>query len=389
MGGVAGRAGCEDGPVVRELLAGVGPGALAEADVVLDLGPQHPTTHGGLQLALLLEDGDTGPVVVRAEPVVGFQHRGAEKLYEVRDYRQALVLADRHDWVSPFTSEVGLALAVERALGLDLPPRAAYLRTALAELQRVAASLLFLGGLRLDGDPDAVHGLAEREAVLRVLEEHTGGRVHPMANAVGGLKQDVPQGWPQRVREVVDVVRRGLPTLRALVDAADHLRGVGVLDPATALARGATGPVARASGVDVDLRRDDPYLAYGALGVEVVLGSAGDAWSRTDVLLRQVAVSLDLVQAALADLPGGPVSVRLPKTVRAPEGATYAWTESTSGVSGWYLVSRGAVTPWRLAMRTASSAHASLLPALLPGTQLRDVAAVLGTLFLVVGDIDK
>ncbi|HWG92611.1 MAG TPA: hypothetical protein VNU66_00095 [Mycobacteriales bacterium] len=369
----------------RELLAGVGPGALAEADLVLDLGPQHPTTHGGLQLALVLEDD----VVVRAEPVVGFQHRGAEKLFEVRDYRQALVLADRHDWLSAFTSELGLALAVERALGLELPPRAAVLRVVLAELQRVAASLLFLGGLRLDGDPDAVHGLAEREAVLRVLEEHTGGRIHPMANAVGGLKQDVPAGWPQRVRDVVARVRAGLPALRDLVDGADHLRGVGVLDPAAAKAHGATGPVARASGVDVDLRRDDPYLAYDRLPLEVVTATAGDAWSRTDVLLRQLEPSLVLVEAGLDDLPPGEVSVRLPKTVRAPEGTAHAWTESTSGVSGWYLVSRGGVTPWRLAMRTASSAHASLLPVLLPGTRLRDVASVLGTLFLVVGDIDK
>jgi NADH-quinone oxidoreductase subunit D len=376
--------------VRRELLAGVGPGALAEADLVLDLGPQHPTTHGGLQLALVVEDD----VVARAEPVVGFQHRGAEKLFEVRDYRQALVLANRHDWLSAFGNELGLAMAVERMLGLDLPPRAAWLRVLLAELNRVAASLLFLGGLRLDGDPTAVHGLPEREAVLRVMEEHTGGRVHFMANQVGGLKQEVPAGWTGRVRSVLGQVRAGLPALRALVDGADHLRGTGALRTDDAVAHGASGPVARASGVDLDLRRDDPYLAYGELGfgsadLPVVTASAGDSWARTDVLLRQVAVSLDVADACLDGLPGGPVQVRLPKTVRAPEGATYAWTENPLGVQGYYLVSRGAVTPWRLAMRTASFGNASVLPVLLPGTHLRDVGQVLGTLFLVAGDIDK
>ena len=378
----------------RELLAGVGPGALAEADLVLDLGPQHPMTHGGLQLALTLDGPADDPVVVRAEPVVGFQHRGAEKLFEVRDYRQALVLANRHDWLSAFSNEVGLALAVERMLGLELPPRAAWLRVLLTELNRVAASLLFLGGLRLDGDAAAVHGHREREVVLQVMEEHTGGRVHFMANQVGGLKQEVPEGWTGRVRDAVARVRAGLPRLDALVADAGHLRGVGVLRPEDAVAHGVSGPVARASGVDLDLRRDEPYLAYGDLSfgsaeLPVVLGTTGDSWDRADCLLRQVRVSLDVVVACLDGLPGGPVNVRLPKTVRAPEGATYAWTENPLGVQGYYLVSRGAATPWRLAMRTASFNNASVLPALLPGTHLRDVATVLGTLFLVAGDIDK
>jgi NADH-quinone oxidoreductase subunit D len=373
----------------RTVLAGVGPAAV-EADLVLDLGPQHPTTHGGLQLALVLEDD----VVARAEPIVGFQHRGAEKLFEVRDYRQALTLVDRHDWLSAFSSEVGLALAVERMLGLELPPRAAWLRVLMTELTRVAASLLFLGGLRLDGDPGAVHGLAEREAVLRLLEAHSGGRVHVMANQVGGLKQELPAGWTDDARAVVDTVRRGLPRLRDLVDGAEHLRGIGVLARDDAVARGASGPVGRASGVDLDLRRDEPYLAYAELGfggddLPVPLGRAGDAWDRVDVLLRQIDVSLRLVERCLDGLPPGPVSVRLPKTVRAPEGSTYAWAENPLGIQGYWLVSAGGVTPWRLAMRTASFAHASALPALLPGTHLRDVAAVLGTLFLVAGDIDK
>ena len=377
--------------MTRELLVGVGPSALVEADLVLDLGPGHPTTHGGLQLALVLDDD----VVVRADPVVGFQHRGAEKLFEVRDYRQALVLANRHDWLSAFGNELGLAMAVERLMGTTVPARAVWLRTLLAELNRAAASLLFLGGARLDGDATAVHGHREREVLLQVMEAYTGGRVHFMANQVGGLKTEVAAGWTDDVRAAVARVRAGLPALDRLVaDAADRLRGIGVLRPGDVLSHGVSGPVARASGVDLDLRRDDPYLAYGELGfgsaaLPVVLGGHGDTADRYTCLLRQVHVSLDVVDACLDGLPSGPVNVRLPKTVRAPEGSTYAWTENPLGVQGYYLVSRGATTPYRLAMRTASFGNASVLPALLPGVHLRDVATVLGSLFLVVGDVDK
>ena len=377
--------------MTRELLVGVGPSAPVEADLVLDLGPAHPTTHGGLQLALVL-DGDA---VVRADPVVGFQHRGAEKLFEVRDYRQALVLANRHDWLSAFSNELGLAMAVERMMGTAVPPRAVWLRTLLAELNRAAASLLFLGGARLDGDATAVHGHREREVLLQVMEAYTGGRVHFMANQVGGLKTEVAAGWTDEVRAAVARVRHGLGALDRLVaGATDRLRGLGVLRPDDVLSHGVSGPVARASGVDLDLRRDDPYLAYAELGfgspaLPVVVGEHGDTADRYACLLRQVHVSLDLADACLDGLPSGPVNVRLPKTVRAPEGSTYAWTENPLGVQGYYLVSRGATTPYRLAMRTASFGNASVLPALLPGVHLRDVATVLGSLFLVVGDVDK
>jgi NADH-quinone oxidoreductase subunit D len=168
-----------------------------------------------------------------------------------------------------------------------------------------------------------------------------------------------------------------------------HLVGIGVLSADDALAYGVSGPVARASGIDLDLRRDDPYLAYASLEVPVVLGSGGDAAVRFDCLLRQVAVSLDLASTCLDRLPEGPVNVRLPKNLRVPVGATYAWTEAPSGVAGHYLVSRGATTPWRLAMRTASFNNVAALPAVLPGCRVQDLPAVLASFFFVVGDVDK
>ena len=365
--------------MTRELLVGVG--EASGADLVLDLGASHPSTHGALRVALEL-DGD---VVVRAEPVVGLLHRGAEKLFEVRDYRQVLVLANRHDWLSAFSNELGIALAVERMMGLQVPERAVWLRTLLAEVNRVLSHLMFLGA-SLPGFP----AFAEREAVQRVMEEATGGRLHYMANRIGGLLQDVPAGWTARVRAAVADVRAALP---AVADAVDRelgpTAGVGVLAPSAVLSYGVSGPVARASGVDVDLRRDDPYLAYGALEVPVVLGSSGDVLARFTCLLGQVGVSLDLVDACLDRLPAGPVDVRLPKSVRAPEGSTYAWTENPLGVMGYLLVSRGQPTPWRLAMRTASFNNVSVLPELLPGVLLRDLPVVLASLFFVLGDVDK
>ena len=373
--------------VQREVVAGVGAMGAHGADLVLDLGAHHPSTHGSLRLALTL-DGDR---IVRAEPLVGLLHRGAEKLFEVRDYRQVLVLANRHDWLSAFGNELGIVLAVERMLGLAVPDRAVWLRTVLAEVNRVLSALVFLGAA-LPGAPAAV----ERDAVQRVLEEAFGGRVHYMANRVGGLKQDVPEGWTGRLESAVTGVRRVLPDLdrRVRGELADRAAGVGVLDAAAVLSHGVTGPPARASGIDVDLRRDDPYLAYAELGfggpaLPVVLGSAGDALARFVCLLEQVAVSLDVVDAGLAALPGGPVDVRVPKTVKAPEGSTYCWTENPLGAMGYYLVSRGEKTPWRLAMRTASFNNVSALPRLLPGVRLPDLVTVLSSLFFVVGDIDR
>jgi NADH-quinone oxidoreductase subunit D len=337
---------------------------------VLPLGPQHPSAHGVLQVRLTV-DGDT---VVSAEPRVGFLHRGAEKLFEVRDYRQITVLANRHDWLSAFSNELGVVMAVERMLGMEVPERAVWLRTLLAELNRVVNHLAFLPGM-----------FAAREPLQAVLEEASGGRIHYMANRVGGLKEDVPAGWTDRVRRAVDGLRPDLPT------ALDVAPGSGLLSLADAKAYGVSGPVARASGLDVDLRRDEPYLAYGQLPVRVVTRTAGDALARYGCVLDQVHASLDLADAVLDRLPGlsGPVNVRLPKTVKAPEGAVYEWTENPLGINGYYLVSRGERTPWRLKLRSASFNNVQALKAALPGTRVEDLTTVLASFFFIVGDIDR
>jgi NADH-quinone oxidoreductase subunit D len=388
-------------PVAQQrITVGVGAGAagVSAQDVVLTLGAQHPATHGVLRLRLTLEEDR----ITGCEPLVGYLHRGVEKLFEVRDYRQIIVLANRHDWLSAFSSELGVVLAVERMLGLEVPQRATWTRTLLAELNRVLNHLMFLGAypVELGAVDPMLAAFREREAVQAVMEEVSGGRMHYMFNRVGGLKEDLPAGWLDRVDEVVAGVRRELDRLEESVLGDDTFRartvGVGVLSPALVDAYGVSGPVARASGVDFDLRRDEPYLAYGDLldvGVlRVPTRPDGDSFARFGLLLDQVRVSLDLAAACtdrLRSLDRGPVNVRLPKILRPPEGSTYAWTENPLGVNGYYLVSRGEKTPWRMKLRSASFNNIAVLPELVVGCRVPDLVAVLGSMFFVVGDIDK
>ena len=338
-----------------------------------------------------------------AEPIIGYMHRGAEKLFEVRDYRQILVLANRHDWLSAFSNELGVALGVEELLGMEVPTRAVWARTLLAELNRVLNHLMFLGSypLELGAITPVFYAFREREELQAVLEEASGGRMHYMFNRIGGLKEDLPAGWLGRASEAVAAVRKRLPQLEALLVGNEILeartRGIGVLSPETALAHGVSGPIARASGIDVDLRRDTPYLAYAELfgpsgPGRVITRQAGDCLARLDVLLAQTHNSLDLADACIDKLhvlPKGPINVKLPKVLKVPEGQIYCATENPLGFNGYFLVSRGEKTPWRLALRSASFNNVSVLAHMLPGQLLSDMVAILGSMFFVVGDVDK
>lgn len=379
--------------------ATLGASGFTSTDMVLNVGPQHPATHGVLRLRLTLDN----ELIKAAEPIVGYMHRGAEKLFEVRDYRQIMVLANRHDWLSAFSNEIGVALTVERMLGMDVPVRATWTRTLLAELNRALNHLMFLGSypLELGAITPIFYSFREREELQAVMEEISGGRMHYMFNRVGGLRDDIPAGWLGRVSAAIDGVRRRLPQLHALLVGNEILaartRGVGVLDVATVKDYGVSGPIARASGLDIDLRRDQPYLAYGELFApggpgRVVTRTAGDCEARLGVLLEQVHVSLDLAEACvdkLRSLPSGPVNVKLPKVLKVPEGSDYIATENPLGFNGYYLVSRGDKTPWRLKLRSASFNNVAVLGAVLQDTLVADMVAILGSMFFVVGDIDK
>ena len=360
----------------------------------IPLGPDHPTLDGLPTIALHVDGG----VVTEAQWIPGTVHRGAEKLFESRDYRQILMLVDRHDWLSAFCSEIGVVLGVERALGLTPPERAQHLRILLCELTRIAHHLAFLAPM--PGDlPAAWRARAWewRAEVLDLIEAATGHRVHPMFCQVGGVRADVGVDWVDRVSRAAaawssdpggNLPALDSPDLARVLDSS--YAGVAVLSAGQALGFGASGPVARASGIDLDLRRDDPYLPYPAF--EVPTRDAGDARARMELLVTELAPSIGLVAWAasqLAGSTGAPVAVRLPKVVRVPEGSSYTWTENPTGINGYLLVSRNERTPWRLKLRSAGFGNAAALGPALQGTDLADLPAAISSFMLVCGDVDR
>ncbi|MBM7798420.1 NADH-quinone oxidoreductase subunit D [Microlunatus panaciterrae] len=384
---------------LRVLVGSLAPGVLPttrsdrlpDGTVLLDLGEDHPSRAGLLELRLWTQDG----TVSTAEVVVGAMHRGAEKLFEVREYRQILMLADRHDWQAPFAGELCVALACEKMLGLEVPPRAVWLRTLLAEHGRILSHLGFLGYVgRTTRTPTGLPRLRERlRGQNRAL---TGNRVHPMANRLGGLAVDADDGWLAEELAVLDEVDREMRQLRLMVDSEEFTarsRGVARLQRDVIMAYGVSGPAARASGLELDLRRSEPYLAYPELAelITTARQDAGDAWARFVQLVEEVAASSRLVRAAAERLAGrpGPVDVKLPKIIKLPEGAGYLSTEAPLGTAGCYLVSRGEKTPWRLKLRTASFNNVAALEALLIGCRVTDLEMALASMGYVVGDIDK
>ena len=370
----------------------------------LEVDDQHPAVHGPMRLDLAVTGDQDDPVITHAEPLIVPLHRGVEKLFESRDYRQALMLADRHDWHSAFSSELGLALTIEAMAGIAVPRRATWIRTAMAELNRAIHHLRWLGetiGEIAQTDPVAL-GLRDqcrqaKESLVWLHEAISGGRLHPMLVVPGGVRDDAPVGWSEQLRDAARDLGPLAQRLVEWVSTDERLRGVAVLPPTSAIDFAVSGPVARASGMDLDLRFDDPYLAYPDLidaGLLVrVTRTAGDAQARLQVLAEELAVSLRCIGAAASELgsPGDQeaVNVRLPRSLRIPEGSGYGWTENPTGINGWFLVSRGGPMPYRLKLRTASFANAQALCQILKGTRVSQLPLALMTFLIVAGDLGK
>ena len=369
----------------------IGDGDLVTADMSLSIGPAHPATHGVFRIVFEMD----GERIVRARPVIGYMHRGFEKLAEHRDYRQIMALVNRHDWLSGFANELGVALAVEQMLEMEVPERAQWIRMLMAEWNRVLNHLMFIGSyaLELGAITPMFYAFREREDIQHLLEAATGGRLHFTYNQVGGVKIDLPAGFLRESERLVGVMRQRMPDYFDLVHGNEIFRGrtvnVGPLPVDVATSIGVTGPALQATGLAEDARVTEPYLKYDKVEVEVPVGANGDAFDRFDVLLRRIVASIDVIDQIHGHIGAGPVNQKLPKMVKAPEGWTYVRTENPLGQLGYWLESDGGRTPWRLKMRTPSFSNVQAIPYLVEGQLLADAISILGSVFFVVGDIDR
>jgi NADH-quinone oxidoreductase subunit D len=366
-------------------------GSLATEDMILNIGPQHPSTHGVLRIVLELD----GEVIVRAEPVIGYMHRAAEKLAEVRDARQTMVLMNRHDWLSAFNNELGFVIAVERLAGIEVPERAQWIRTMFAEWNRILNHLMFSGSypLELGAMTPIFYAFREREMIQDLVESATGARMHHSYCRVGGLKDDLPAGFLRRSVDVLAAVRKTIREFERLIMGNEIIfarcRNVGVLPAETALGYGTSGPVLQASGVPMDPRKDEPYEKYGEVEFDVPVGQTGDSYDRLWVLVERMKQSCNIIEQCMDRLPPGEFRApKLPKTLKL-DGEAYVRTENPLGMMGYYLVGDGRKQPYRLKMRTPSFSNVSVIPAMLPGTQLPDLISILGSIVFVVGDVDR
>ena len=386
--------------------------------MVLNMGPSHPSTHGVLRIVLELD----GEIITKAQPDIGYLHRGDEKIAENMTYTQFIPYTDRLDYLAPLANNVAYALAVEKLLGVDkqLPPRCQYIRVICCELARVSAHLLGLGAFAMDVGALTVflYTFTEREKIYNLIEALTGARFTTTYTRIGGLARDLPPGWVEQCRQFLKEVVLNFDESEKLLTRnrifVDRTRDVGVLSKEVAIDYGVTGPNLRGSGVDYDLRKAHPYLVYDQLEFDVPVGSVGDCYDRYLVRMEEMRQSVRLIHQCLDKLPGGPVSISDGKTampakdkvltkmeelihqfmlvtqgVNAPPGEVYFGAENPKGELGFYINSKGGGTPNRLKIRAPSFCNLSVLPRLLPGHMMSDVVSILGSIDFVMGECDR
>jgi NADH-quinone oxidoreductase subunit D len=302
---------------------------------------------------------------------------------------------NRHDWLSAFNNELGWTMAVERLAGIEVPDRAQWIRTMMAEWNRVLNHLVFFGSypLELGAMTPVFYAFIEREMIQNLMETATGARMHHSYARVGGLKDDLPLGFGKQAGKVLEHVRKRLRDFDNLIMGNEIIhartRGVGVISAETAVAYGVSGPTLHATGVAMDARKDEPYEKYAEVDFQVPVGSHGDSYDRLWILLQRMHESCNIIEQCLEKMPAGEYrAAKLPKKLSL-DGEIYVRTENPLGLMGYYLVGNGKKQPYRLKMRTASFSNISVLPAILPGTLIPDLISILGSIFFVVGDVDR
>jgi NADH-quinone oxidoreductase subunit D len=358
--------------------------------LLLNMGPQHPSTHGVLRLVVELE----GERVVKATPIIGYLHRGFEKLCENRTYVQVIPLTDRLDYLSSMANNMVFVQAVEELAGIEVPERVQYIRVIMLELQRLASHLLATGtyGQDLGAISALFYTMRDREMVLDLFEMVCGARLTYNYFRIGGVSHDLPPGFSEKTKEVLAYLEERIDEYEVFLTDNEifcvRSQGVGVLKPEDAVNLGATGPMLRASGVHSDIRTLDPYSIYDRFDFEVVTRKAGDCFARYEVRLYEMRESIRIVRQALDDLPEGEVKFKL-KNVRPPAGEVYSRIESPRGELGMYVVSDGSANPYRLKIRSPAYSNVSVVPHLVKGVLIPDLVAILGSTDIVLGEIDR
>ncbi|MGH7352065.1 MAG: NADH dehydrogenase (quinone) subunit D [Candidatus Methylomirabilales bacterium] len=384
--------------------------------MVINMGPQHPSTHGVLRLVLELD----GEVVVKVTPHIGYLHTGMEKIMESKRYQQAITVTDRFDYLAPMSNNLAFVLSVEKLLGIEVPERTRVIRVLLTELTRINSHLVALGTMALEVGAQSVflYCFRERERILDIYEMVSGARMMSSYFRVGGLMADLPEGFDRAVQQILSEFPHRFDEYEDLLTDnplwIQRLKGIGVIKAEEAIDWGLSGPNLRACGVPWDLRKSNPYSGYERFGFEIALGQAGDAYERYLVRIFEMRQSLTIVEQALKEMPGGPVSIDNPKIVpppkqvvrqsmealihhfllfshgfSVPRGEAYVPVEGPKGEIGFYVVSDGSNMPWRVKLRPPSFVNVQALPRLMEGHMVADAIAIIGSIDFVMGEADR
>ncbi len=364
---------------------------LKSQEMLLNLGPQHPSTHGVLRLVLTLE----GETIVGCTPVIGYLHRGMEKIFENRTYMQGIRYTDNSDYLSPMLCEIAYVGAIEQIMNLEPPRRAQYIRLLVGEMQRIGSHLLWVGTYLLDlgAVTPILWTFRDREGMMSLFEALAGSRFTVNYLRVGGVLHDFPKGWLAECEAWLDTLEKNMHELENIITGNEifeaRTQGVGSIDQEQAIAYGLTGPMLRGSGIARDMRVDHPYMAYREVPVNAQVRQEGDCYARYQVRLQEIYESIRLCRVAIDKLPAGPIAARVPLAVRVPRGETYFAIENSRGEYGFYMISDGSEYPWRAKMRAPSFSNLQILPELLRGYRISDAIAIIGSTDIVLGCVDR
>jgi len=364
---------------------------LGADEIVLNMGPQHPATHGVLRVKLKLD----GEKVIGSECIIGYLHRGVEKIGENRSYMQFAPYVDRTDYVAAVSNGLGYVEAVEKLLGIEAPPRARWVRTILAELQRIASHLVWLGTHALDigAMTPVFYTFREREEILKIFERYCGARLTTHAFRIGGLQYEIYDGFEEDVKTFCRDFAKRVGEYEELLTGnriwLQRTKKVGVLTPQQAIDLGATGPILRASGVKWDIRKAFPYAAYEQFEFDIPVGENGDTFDRYLVRMEEMRQASRIILQAVESIPSGPVMARIGKMIKPPPGEVYHSIEAPKGELGYYIVSDGSTQPYRVRIRPPSFVNLQTFDTMVRGHLVADVVAIIGTLDIILGEVDR